>query len=149
MAGQTSKKNHYQIKTSYRLPTDLYRSMIYIIRHVYQNVLTGQCETPPKSVDESKARIAVHRNQSVKSHDFGEVTKDPTGNTAINRISDDDIIEACDMAWSAIPREYWPAVYDHIVFSREYRYMDYAHENTYKRYVAQYVWFVARNSGRI
>lgn len=150
MAKQKAKRNHYQIKTSYRLQPELYKLIIYTIKHVYLNVLRDANDLIPLNVTESKQNITIgNYKQEVSKNDFGEVTKDPTGNLALNRTGDDDIVTACDDAWNSIPREYWDEVYQHIVFDAQYRYMDNAHENTYKRYVAQYVWFVARNLGRV
>ncbi len=124
------KRNHYQTESSYKLDSDLYRIIIYTIRYVYKTV-----KTRPKGNE-------VNR-------DYGEAIANPTENTAIHNVSDDDIIIACDEAWINVPREYQDAVYNHIVNDERYYNMDAAHENTYKKYVARYVWFVARNLGRV
>lgn len=126
---EKAKKNHYQTKTVYKLPDSLYRMTYYVIRHVYIDIV------PNKDKD--------------KPYDYGEATKDETGNIATNHVNDEFLIEACEAAWSSIPTEYRINVYDHIVCNKKYRYMRDSHENTNKNYVRQYIWFVAHNLGWI
>lgn len=122
------KKNHYQIHTAYKLPDSLYRMTYYAIRYVYIEVMNIEKDI---------------------SHDYGEVTKDETGNTATSRVFNEYVIKACDDAWSSIPKEYHQSVYDHIIKSTRYCDIMYSHENTLKRYTSQYIWFVAYNLGWI
>jgi len=143
------KQNHYQIKSPYKLPANTYKTAFYLIRRVYCDVLAAD----PSGVipfDFEHAKKLAREKAEDKEHktkDFGSDLKDPTGNAATDAASDDIYIRACSEAWDAIPTEYREAVYLHIVRGVQYRYLDYAHENTYKRYVQQYVWFVAYSLG--
>lgn len=99
----------------------------YTIRHAYLDV--------------------VNSKENDRPYDFGEITKDKTGNIATNHVTDEYLLAACEDAWKSIPYEYRKGVYDHIVNDVKYMDLPYAHQNTYKRYTAQYVWFVAHGLG--
>lgn len=101
----------------------------YAIRHAYLDVVNNQ--------------------EKDKPYDYGELTKDETGNIAANHVTDRLLLSACDDAWKSVPYEYREAIYNHIVNDIKYSDMLYAHENTYKRYTSQYIWFVAHELGWI
>ena len=89
----------------------------------------------------------INNKDKAKPYDFGEITKDETGNIATNHVTDEYLLAACEAAWKSIPGEYRGPVYEHIVEDMKYGEIPYIHENTFKRYTSQYIWFVAHELG--
>lgn len=128
-------KSYYQSKekfcdNSFVLNPILYKRTIYTIKDY------------PRFVSEFHGEISYPRDCDI-SHNS------PTEEVAINKVNNVYRKEAIERALKQIPKEYQQMVFDHIVYDKTYLELDYAHENTLKKYTQAFVYFVARELGEI
>lgn len=128
-------KSYYQSKVynnatnAYKLPENLYRQMIYTIKDYprYMNEKNGISEIPLNPGD----------------------TKSFVENMAVLRTNNNYRIVAIDKALENIPEDLREEVFAHIVYNKKYIDINYTCENTMKKYVQIFIYFVAKNLGEV
>lgn len=122
-----------QIKITARncptLPPSIYKIVLYIIK--------------------SYPLFKEQQNGHGKRFTFNDENNSKTESLAVHMANNNYRIEAIDKALSNIPLEYRQAVIDHVMYDKEYKYIDNMHHKTLYNYCKLFVFWTAKYLGEI